>query len=137
MGKQSENALPDIGTYAACRYCGQIHRVSDEDIGDAEAIELATMACDCTEAKTYQRRKRRKKQIEDKLYQDYGNEDAEVCKLREGVYNLLMMAADLVADMEIEKCSIQLNDVEKIDVRMKKDRVKVKLTKKMEAESEA
>ncbi len=59
----------------ACRYCGQIIDLDFSADSESDAIEYATLKCECDEAQKYQTRisyfERAKKAIEEEFTEDY------------------------------------------------------------------
>lgn len=130
---------PNIGTFAACRFCGQFVNVLESDIKTLEnvedAVEYATMRCDCTPARRYAddvMRKRRMEQerqftlmeAEDAIDEQFGairggvhkvncpegaREDTLGCPVSEQVRKMLNDAAALVYDHKMKGMTLSIS----------------------------
>lgn len=117
-------ALPNIGTFAACKFCGQFISVSDSVIDELEsvddAIEYATTHCECQKARTYTDEKRRRERAEQArqsdlveaeaaIYEQFGLETETAQPVSEEVRHMLLEVATMVYDHKIKGLTVSIN----------------------------
>ena len=125
MGKQFDGAMPDPGTYGACRYCGQIYRVSDEALDDEQAVELATMQCDCNSAQDYAKMVYKMRDVEKMMITEFGVEGAGEYILPRNLVNAITEIGKAVLDGDLKTCKIKIDDCKSISISEKDFRLKV------------
>lgn len=115
---------PNIGTFAACKFCGQLISVSDSVIDELEsvedAIEYATTHCECQEARTYTDEKRRREraaqarqsdlmEAEEAIYEQFGLETEAARPISDEVRQMLLEVATMVYDHKIKGLTVSVN----------------------------
>lgn len=116
--------LPNIGTFAACKFCGQLISVSDSvinELGSVEdAIEYATTHCECQEARTYTDEKRRREraaqarqsdliEAEEAINKQFGLETEDACPISDEVRQMLLEVTTMVYDHKIKGLTVSIN----------------------------
>jgi hypothetical protein len=95
---------------APCKFCGQLVKIQDMPTGEG-AAEAATMACECQEAVSYRREKKRRERTLDNVRALFGKgEDSD------GAVQILLAAAEGVLDGEITKIALTLYDGTKASI---------------------
>lgn len=103
----------ELKAQGACNFCGQIYMISDTAGGmtEEERNEAATVKCSCVEAKTYVRKKERKKKIENFVSEVYS------AGLQEKIKEIIQS----VEDYEIDKATLKTSDGWTTTIYMDKD----------------
>lgn len=89
---------------APCKFCGQMVQIQ-EALTDEDAVEAATMACECQEAVSYRREKERRERTLQNVRTLFGREEDS-----DGTVRILLAAAGGVLDGEVTKASLTLYD---------------------------
>lgn len=94
---------------AECRFCGQMIQLNgDCELTQEQAEEKAVMACKCTEAAEYQKKKLRKEKALKNISMLFG-EDAEPEKrIGENFINILRKAVEEINNGGMEKITLNL-----------------------------
>ena len=95
-----------------CKFCGQSNAKVDlkDGMTEIEADELATLSCDCPDARNYQKRQEQaaKAKIELETLMLNDNEVHNIKAVDSEAVELLKKAVDLMADDKIYQISIKL-----------------------------
>lgn len=117
-------APPDLGKFAACRFCGQFITLSAavvdtlESAGDA--VEYATEHCECAGAKFYINEKRRREQAErtrqyalieaeEAIFEKFGDCADLDRPVSQEVLTMLLEAAAMVFDCKIRSLTVSVS----------------------------
>lgn len=114
MGKSEVTDLSKtLRVQGACNFCGQTYMMTDTTGGmtEEERNEAATVKCSCVEAKTYVRKKERKKKIENFVSEVYS------AGLQEKIKEIIQS----VEDYEIDKATLKTSDGWTTTIYMDKD----------------
>lgn len=95
-----------------CKFCGQFNAKVElsDDMTQSEAVELATLNCDCPAARGYQRKQEQVEKAKAEL-ESLFLEDDEIHNIKAAdsvVVDLLKEAVDLIADDKIYQISVKL-----------------------------
>lgn len=103
-----------------CRYCGQLHVVVPviDNPSQDQLDEMATLSCDCSEARRYQMLKESINRASDNIKKLINNEEAK---------KIMLAAVGPVASYDI--ASISINDGMGTTYSLKMGKDKIKLTK--------
>lgn len=93
---------------APCRFCGQIVQIQDV-LTDEDAVEAATMACECQEAVSYRRERERRERTLENVRALFGREE-------DTAVQILIAAAEGVLDGEVTKIALTLYDGTKASI---------------------
>lgn len=112
--KEIKDERPEeLKVQGACHFCGQTYMVSDKVGGmtEEERNEVATEKCSCSEAKSYVRKKERRKKI-DAFVNDVYNKS-----LQEKIKTIIAA----VEEYEIDKATLKTGDGWTTTIYMDKD----------------
>lgn len=95
-----------------CKFCGQFNAKVElsDDMTQSETVELATLNCDCPNARIYQRKQEQAEKAKAEL-ESLFLEDDEIHNIKAAdsvVVDLLKEAVDLIADDKIYQISVKL-----------------------------
>lgn len=93
---------------APCRFCGQIVQIQDAPTEEG-AVEAATMSCECPEAVSYRKEKKRRERTLENVRALFGKEE-------DAVIQILIAAAGGVLDGEVTKIVLTLYDGTKASI---------------------
>lgn len=114
----------NIGTFAACKFCGQLISVSNSVINELgsvdDAIEYATTHCECQEARTYTDEKRRREraaqarqsdliEAEEAINKQFGLETEAGLPISDEVCQMLLEVTTMVYDHKIKGLTVSIN----------------------------
>lgn len=125
MGKTKESDQSnELKVQGACMFCGQTYFIGDTVAGmtEEEANELATEKCSCSEAKSYVRKKERRKKVDAYIKETF------MATAQETIKSLVQS----VEDFDIEKATIRTADGWQTTIYLDKDNylnIKRKATK--------
>lgn len=114
MKKEKETEKSnELKVQGACMFCGQTYMMNDKVGGmtEEELNEKATEKCSCVDAKSYVRKKNRKKKIETFVEEVYGT------RLQEKIKNII----SAVEEYEIDKATLKTSDGWTTTIYMDKD----------------
>lgn len=111
-GKKTEEDN-ELKVQGCCNFCGQTFLMPDTAGGmtEDEKNEAATIKCSCSEAKSYVRKKERKKKIENFVDEVYN------VRLQEKIKSIIQA----VEDYEIDKATLKTSDGWTTTIYMDKD----------------
>lgn len=113
--KNSEEAKEnnELKVQGACLFCGQTFMMNDKIGGmtEEELNEEATKRCNCVEAKSYIRKKERRKKIETFVNEVYST----------GLQEKIKMIIQAVEEYEIDKATLKTSDGWTTTIYMDKD----------------
>lgn len=125
--KKSEKTKEDneLKVQGACMYCGQTYMMSDTIGGmtEEEKNEAATCKCSCSEAKSYVRKKERRKKVDDYVKETF---------LGEKTQEMIRSVIEEVEQYAIDKATIKTSDGWTTTIYLDKDsylNIKRKATK--------
>ncbi len=92
----------ELKVQGACMFCGQTYMMNDKIGGmtEEERDEAATVKCSCVDAKSYVRKKERRKKINGFVSEVYGE------RLQEKIKSII----EAVEEYEIDKATIKTSD---------------------------
>lgn len=94
---------------APCMFCGQIRQISAEnELTDEQAIEMATMSCDCPEAIAYQKDKKRKEKAMSHISVLFGEEAEARMKIKEDIVEIMMAATEQIYDGDLDSITLSI-----------------------------
>lgn len=114
MGKSKKTEEDnELKVQGCCNFCGQTFLMPDTVGGmtEDEKNEAATIKCSCSEAKSYVRKKERKKKIENFVDEVYN------VRLQEKIKSIIQA----VEDYEIDKATLKTSDGWTTTIYMDKD----------------
>lgn len=114
MGKSKKTEEDnELKVQGCCNFCGQTYLMPDTVGGmtEDEKNEAATIKCSCSEAKSYVRKKERKKKIENFVDEVYN------VRLQEKIKSIIQA----VEDYEIDKATLKTSDGWTTTIYMDKD----------------
>lgn len=111
--EKTEERYEELKVQGACHFCGQTYMISDKVGGftEEERDEIATEKCSCSEAKSYVRKKERRKKIDAFVNDVYSKSLQE--KIR------IIISA--VEEYEIDKVTLTTSDGWTTKIYMDKD----------------
>lgn len=92
---------------APCKFCGQMVQIQ-EALTDEDAVEAATMACECQEARAYQKEQERRERTMQNVRHLFGG--GEEAGISDGTLQILLAAAGGVLRGEITRITLVLHD---------------------------
>lgn len=95
---------------APCRFCGQMVQIEGA-LTEEGAVEAATMSCECQEAVSYRREKKRRERTLQNVRTLFGREEDS-----DGAVQILLAAAGGVLDGEVTKITMVLYDGTKASI---------------------
>lgn len=106
----------------ACRFCGQIHIVVPliQDPTTDQLDEIATLACECGDARRYQNFKASEKRAQQNINTLVEDEESQ---------KILLAAVEPIAAYKIASVQIDDGTGRKYTLKMGKDKVKITKTK--------
>ena len=94
---------------APCRFCGQIVQFEgDHDLTDPQKQEKATLACTCTEALEYQKKKLRKERAIRNVQTLFGEDAAPDKQAGEKIVGILRAAVEEIYTGELARVTLNL-----------------------------
>lgn len=114
MKKEKETEKSnELKVQGACMFCGQTYMMNDKVGGmtEEELNEVATEKCSCVDAKSYVRKKNRKKKVETFVEEVYGTRLQEKIKI----------IISAVEEYEIDKATLKTSDGWTTTIYMDKD----------------
>lgn len=111
--EMTEERDEELKVQGACHFCGQTYMISDKVGGltEEERDEIATEKCSCSEAKSYVRKKQRRKKIDSFVSDVYSK------SLQEKVKTIIAA----VEEYEIDKATLKTSDGWTTTIYMDKD----------------
>lgn len=114
MKKEKETEKSnELKVQGACMFCGQTYMMNDKVGGmtEEELNEAATEKCSCVDAKSYVRKKNRKKKVETFVEEVYGT----------GLQEKIKIIISAVEEYEIDKATLKTSDGWTTTIYMDKD----------------
>lgn len=97
---------------APCKFCGQMVQIQDAPTEEG-AVEAATMACECPEAVSYCREKKRRERTLENVRTLFGREEDS-----DGAVQILLTTAEGVLNGEVTKANLTLYDGTKASISL-------------------
>lgn len=107
-------------TVGCCSFCGQMVTL-DKPCNNIETAQvLANMLCNCKEAKIFQKKEMSKEKMKEKIKKSFSG--------KENLIRLLNEAVEAIAEYEIDKVDIKVNECIKATLDVNSDGL-IRLTK--------